>query len=164
MLLLAASLLAASHPFYRGADLSYVNEMEDCGAVYRKAGQPAHPSALMAAGGRDAGRASGKRIRIMLHIAQPENVEPWFDAATRAGVRGYDLIGISYYRKWSTRSPAQLGETIRRAHARYKADVMVVETAYPFTLENEDASPNLLGADSLLPGYPATPEGQRRYP
>jgi len=290
VILAAALALASAHPFYRGADLSYVNEMEDCGAVYRKAGRPADPFALLAGAGgnlvrvrlwnhatwtrysnladvektirraraqhmqvlldfhysddwadgdkqkapaawarlgtaaqaralyaytrrtlagladkglmpelvqvgnetnpallggtkdgpidwrrnalllntgiravRDAARASGKRVRIMLHIAQPENVEPWFDAATRAGVRGYDLIGISYYRKWSTRSIAQLGETIRRAHAKYKADVVVVETAYPFTLDGEDASPNLLGADSLIPGYPATPEGQRRY-
>jgi len=293
MLLLAAALataVAAAHPFYRGADLSYVNEMEDCGAVYRKGGRPADPFALLAeAGGnlvrvriwnhatwtrysnladvartirrakrarlqvlldfhysddwadgdkqvapaawaklgaaaqaralyrytrrtlaaldaeglmpelvqvgnetnpelvggakgrpidwrrnarllgagiravRDAARAARRPVRVMLHIAQPENVEPWFDAATRAGVTGYDLIGISYYRKWSTRTPAQLGETIRRAHARYKADVVVVETAYPFTLEGEDDSPNLLGADSLLPGYPATPDGQRHY-
>ena len=39
----------------------------------------------------------------------------------------------------------------------------MVETAYPFSLENEDTQPNLLGADSLIAGYPATPEGQRRY-
>jgi arabinogalactan endo-1,4-beta-galactosidase len=38
-----------------------------------------------------------------------------------------------------------------------------VETAYPWTLENADSSPNVLGADTLIPRYPATPEGQRRY-
>lgn len=35
-------------PFYFGADLSYVNEMEDCGAVYRKDGQARDPYALFA--------------------------------------------------------------------------------------------------------------------
>ncbi len=46
----------------------------------------------------DAGARSKIQPRVMLHIAQPENVEPWFAAADRAGVRGFDLIGISYYR------------------------------------------------------------------
>ena len=132
-------------------------------------GQPtdwARNAALLNAGivaVREAGEAAGTHPRIMLHVAQPENILPWFDAATAAGVTGYDLIGISYYRKWSTRSIAQLGETIAAARARYHADVMVVETAYPFTLDSQDASPNLLGEDSLIAGYPATPDGQRRY-
>jgi arabinogalactan endo-1,4-beta-galactosidase len=32
--------LAAQNKFYFGSDLSYVNEMEDCGAVFKEAGQP----------------------------------------------------------------------------------------------------------------------------
>jgi arabinogalactan endo-1,4-beta-galactosidase len=275
---------------YLGADLSYVNEMDDCGAVYRKGGQPADPFALLkAAGGNlvrvriwndatwtkysnpadvartirrakaqglqvlldfhysddwadgdkqiapaawakldtaaqaralhdytrkvladldaqglmpelvqvgnetnpelmggkkdrpidwarnarlldagiravhEAGRSASIHPRVMLHIAQPENVLPWFDAATKAGVRGYDMIGVSYYRKWSSRSLAQLGETLAEAHRRYKVDVLVVETAYPFTNAGEDASPNLLGPDTLIAGYPATPRGQLAY-
>lgn len=112
----------------------------------------------------DAGAHSRIQPRVMLHIAQPENVEPWFAAADRAGVRGFDLIGISYYRKWSTQTMAQLGQTIARLRKTYPdRDVVVVETAYPWTLEAGDASHNLLGEDSLIPGYPATPEGQLRY-
>jgi arabinogalactan endo-1,4-beta-galactosidase len=71
----------------------------------------------------------------MLHIAQPEHVLPWFDAATAAGVEGYDLIGISYYSKWSKWSLAQLKDTIAKSKARYGKDVILVETGYPFTLE-----------------------------
>jgi arabinogalactan endo-1,4-beta-galactosidase len=112
---------------------------------------------------REAGRAGSIAPRIMLHIAQPENIVPWFDAATKAGVRGYDLIGISYYAKWSKWNLAQLKSTIAETKKRYGKDVIVVETAYPFTLENEDSMGNLLGADSLIPGYPATPAGQLRY-
>jgi len=111
----------------------------------------------------EAGERGRIAPRIMLHIAQPENVEPWFDAATEAGVSGYDVIGISYYKKWSTRSMAQLGETVARVRGKYGRDVIVVETAYPFTQKNADAGPNLLGPDTLVPGYPATPDGQRRY-
>jgi arabinogalactan endo-1,4-beta-galactosidase len=112
---------------------------------------------------RDAGRETGTKPRLMLHIAQPENAEPWFAAATKAGVTDYDIIGLSYYSKWSKRSMAQLGETINRLRHTYAADVLVVETAYPFTTENADSSPNLLGEDSLIAGYPATPAGQKKY-
>ena len=112
---------------------------------------------------RDAGAASAIKPRIMLHIAQPENVEPWFAAAAKAGIADFDLIGISYYSKWSKRSMAQLGETINRLRHLYGADVLVVETAYPFTNDGADSSPNLLGADSLIAGYPATPAGQKKY-
>lgn len=111
----------------------------------------------------EAGRRALIAPRIMLHIAQPENILPWFDAATKAGVDGYDIIGISYYSKWSKWNLAQLKATIAEAKKRYGKDVIVVETAYPFTLQNADTMDNLLGADSLLPAYPATPEGQRRY-
>jgi arabinogalactan endo-1,4-beta-galactosidase len=112
---------------------------------------------------RDAGVESKTKPRVMLHIAQPENVEPWFAAAAKAGITDFDLIGISYYSKWSKRSMAQLGATINRLRHLYAADVLVVETAYPFTTDNADSSPNLLGADSLIAGYPATPAGQKKY-
>ncbi|HYX47276.1 MAG TPA: glycosyl hydrolase 53 family protein, partial [Sphingomicrobium sp.] len=112
---------------------------------------------------QEAGRTGSIAPRIMLHIAQPENILPWFDAATKAGVHGYDIIGISYYAKWSKWNLAQLQETITEAKKRYGKDVIVVETAYPFTLKNADSMGNLLGGDSLIRAYPATPEGQHRY-
>jgi len=112
---------------------------------------------------RDVGATAKIKPRIMLHIAQPENVEPWFAAAAKAGVTDFDLVGISYYSKWSKRTMAQLGETINRMRHLYPADVLVVETAYPFTNDGADSSPNLLGQDSLIAGYPATPAGQKTY-
>jgi arabinogalactan endo-1,4-beta-galactosidase len=112
---------------------------------------------------RDVGAETKIKPRLMLHIAQPENVEPWFAAATKAGVTDYDIIGLSYYSKWSKRSMAELGQTINRLRHAYAADVLVVETAYPFTTQNADSSPNLLGEDSLIADYPATPAGQKKY-
>ncbi|QUD88294.1 arabinogalactan endo-1,4-beta-galactosidase [Phenylobacterium montanum] len=111
----------------------------------------------------DAGKAFPSAPRVMLHIAQPENAEWWFPQAAAAGVKGYDLIGLSYYPKWSSKTLAGLGHTILMLRKTYGVDVMVVETAYPWTLDNADSAPNLLGADALLPGYPATPEGQAKY-
>lgn len=115
---------------------------------------------------RDAGAratVSDIRPRIMLHVAQPENVEPWFEKAEEFGVTGYDLIGISYYHRWSKMDLAGLKGVIERLRARYPdRDVIVVEAGYPFTLENADPAGNLLG-EPLLPGYPATPEGQLKF-
>lgn len=112
---------------------------------------------------RDAGAQSSIQPRVMLHVAQPENVEPWFAAAKAAGVTDFDLIGISYYRRWSTQDLDGLDAVIRRLRQSYRADVLVVEAAYPWTLENADQSPNLLATSTLIAGYPATPRGQRHY-
>jgi len=109
-------------------------------------------------------RNSDPQIKVMLHIAQPENIEPWFAAATAAGVTDFDIIGISYYSKWSKLSIAGLGATINRLRYRYpSAAIMVAETAYPWTGTWKDNSPNLLGDDSLLKGYPMSEDGQTRY-
>jgi arabinogalactan endo-1,4-beta-galactosidase len=113
---------------------------------------------------RAAGRATGTRPRIMLQIAQPENVEPWFAAAAQAGVTDFDLIGISYYGyQWSKFDLAQTGAVIRRLRARYphKA-VRPVETASPWRADPPGVHSNL-SAKALLPGYPATSQGQRKF-
>ena len=112
---------------------------------------------------REAAKAHDRPIKVMLHIAQPENVIPWFDDATAAGVLDYDIIGISYYSKWSKYTLSGLGKVIAAAHKRYGADVWVVETAYPFTNDYGDTTPNLLGQDSALPEFPVSREGQARY-
>lgn len=112
---------------------------------------------------REVGRSASVNPRVMLHIAQPEHVLPWFDAATKAGVTDYDVVGISYYSKWSKYSPAQLQQTVATVRGRYGKDVVVVEAGYPFTLEGKDTANNLLGREALVPGFPATPAGQRAF-
>ncbi len=112
---------------------------------------------------RDAGRATGDPPLLMLHIAQPENAEPWFDDAVRNGLTDFDVIGLSYYPKWSSRDMGGLSETILRIRHKYGKQVIIVETSYPFTLEGKDAAGNILGEDSLIASYPATIDGQRRY-
>ena len=114
-------------------------------------------------GVRDASADSRLKPQIMLHIAQPENAEPWFDAATAAGVKGYDVIGLSYYSKWSKENLTGLAETIKRIHAKFDKDVVVVETGYAFTDDYADSAGNLLGSDSALPGYPVSIPGQAKY-
>lgn len=115
------------------------------------------------AAAREAAQIEGRPIRVMLHIAQPENAEPWFAAAWAAGVTDYDTIGLSYYTKWSKEPIEGLAAMIERLRRDYGKDVIVVETAYPYTLGNADTSNNLLGEDSLAAHYPASPQGQARY-
>ena len=112
---------------------------------------------------RDAGAESTIKPRVMVHVAQPENVEPWFAKAEEYGVTGYDLIGISYYHKWSKMDLDGLQGVVRRmVETHPERDVIVVEAGYPFTLEGADEANNLLG-EPLHPGYPATHEGQLKF-
>jgi len=101
--------------------------------------------------------------RIMIHIAQPEYVEPWFDDAIAAGMLDFDLIGFSYYPKWSLTPFSRIEDQVRRFKTKFDKDIVVVETAYPWTLDSNDSAPNLLGEDSLIDGYPASIDGQRRF-
>ena len=113
---------------------------------------------------RDAGAKSAIKPKVMLHIAQPENVEPWFAAAKAAGVTDFDMIGVSYYAKWSKYSMVEMGATIKRLTLAYpKTEVVLVETAYPWTTDYADPLGNVLGEDALMKAYPATPLGQKQY-
>ena len=111
---------------------------------------------------RQASEDSGKAIGLMLHVAQPENIGPWVDAAAEAGILDFDILGLSYYTKWSKMPFSLMEEAIRRLHQRYGKDVVIVEIAYPWTLRYNDQAHNILGVDSLIDGYPATQDGQRR--
>jgi arabinogalactan endo-1,4-beta-galactosidase len=112
---------------------------------------------------REARAADGSSPKVMLHVAQPENVEPWFANAVAAGVRDFDYIGVSYYRKWSSLDLPQAEQALARVNQRFNRPIVIVEVSYPFTLRYADQAPNLLGADSLHTGYPATLRGQQRF-
>ncbi|MFK2820044.1 glycosyl hydrolase 53 family protein [Flavobacteriaceae sp. LMIT009] len=104
-----------------------------------------------------------KEVETMIHIAQPEFTFPWFDEAFRNGLIDFDWIGISYYPKWSSTSMNNLPQSIAQLKDKYSKRVMVVETAYPYSLVASDAANNILMQDALIPNYPATKEGQLNY-
>jgi len=106
---------------------------------------------------------SNEEVEIMLHIAQPENGLWWFEQATEAGVVDYDWIGLSYYPNWSDYSLSNLDVPLSTLINKYEKKLMIVETAYPFTLENADAANNILSNNALISGYPATQLGQLNY-
>jgi len=112
---------------------------------------------------KEASKITGKEINIMIHIAQPENAFWWFTKAINNGLVGFEWIGLSYYPKWSVYPFQDIPVAIDSIIKTFNKRVMIVETAYPFTLENVDSAGNILGQDALIPGYPATPEGQLNY-
>lgn len=112
---------------------------------------------------RDISSERNKEIGVMLHIAQPENALWWFEQATESGVTDFDWIGLSYYPLWSTYSLDNVSTAFTTLKNTYKKKIMVVETAYPFTMDNADSANNILGNDALISGYPATEQGQLDY-
>lgn len=102
-------------------------------------------------------------IEIMLHIAQPENAIWWFDQASKNNVEDYDWIGLSYYPQWSQYDLSNLGPVLSQLRTTYNKKLMIVETAYPFTLQNIDSANNILDSQALLTNYPATQQGQFDY-
>lgn len=112
---------------------------------------------------RDFSQQHSIDIEIMLHIAQPENGLWWFEQAAQNGVTDYDWIGLSYYPIWSSYDLNNVGSALSSLITTYDKKLMIVETAYPFTLENADTANNILGSDALINGFPATQEGQLNY-
>jgi arabinogalactan endo-1,4-beta-galactosidase len=113
---------------------------------------------------RDSGAQASVNPQVMLHIAQPENVEGWFLAATRAGVVDFDIIGLSYYPGWSDYSVEAVGELVNKLYHRFGKDVLIAETAYPWTFDSvSETAGNIINSDFLLPDYPATPVGQKQF-
>ena len=112
---------------------------------------------------RDISNQKNKKIEIMLHIAQPENALWWFGEAFNAGITDFDWIGLSYYPLWSEYDLNTIDVPLKNLIETYAKKLMIVETAYPFTLTNADSANNILGENALIPGYPASQQGQLDY-
>jgi arabinogalactan endo-1,4-beta-galactosidase len=112
-----------------------------------------------AAGARD---ARGPTPRLVVHFDQGGDnaYSRYFYDNIDAQHVPFDVIGLSYYPFWHG-TLSQLRANLDDLAARYHRDVAVVETQYGWTLDNGDSENNFLWTpDLLLPGYPATPDGQ----
>ena len=100
--------------------------------------------------------------KIMLQVAEGGKNDIfrwWYDAILEQGVE-FDIIGVSYYPYWHG-TLAAFQENLNDIAVRYEKDIIVVETAYPFTIKNDDAMENIIDIQAI-DGYPATPDGQAR--
>lgn len=107
-------------------------------------------------------RRASTKTRIMLHFAGLEASE-WFYHQMTA--MDYDIIGLSYYPIWHGKDLDSLKTTLQKLRDDHGKEVMIAETAYPFTLEWNDLTHNIVGLQEqlILPEYPATKEGQRLF-
>lgn len=112
--------------------------------------------------GATAVRATNPNCKIILHYAGIEGADWFFNEVQ--GVP-YDIIGLSYYPIWHGKSLTALQTSLQNLSETYDKEVVIAETAYPFTLDWNDWTNNIVGEASqlILPEYPATPEGQYQF-
>jgi arabinogalactan endo-1,4-beta-galactosidase len=112
--------------------------------------------------GINAAKAANSSTAIVLHIAKGGDwglIQWWFDSVKAQGV-SWDYTGVSYYPYWHG-ALSNLQTALNNAASRYAKPVLVVETAYPWTLAAGDSMANNIGLSSqLVSGYPATLQGQ----
>jgi arabinogalactan endo-1,4-beta-galactosidase len=110
-------------------------------------------------------RSAHAATRIALHLGtstEDSLLRWWFDGVRSAGV-DWDVTAVSYY-AYLHGPTSKLATSLGILAERYQRPVLVMETAYPFTLENADAQSNIAGdTGKLLDAYPATPEGQAAF-
>ena len=105
--------------------------------------------------------ASGQ-TKIMLHFAGHEESNVFFNFVNGLD---YDIIGISFYPIWHGKSLSELEQNLIQLKTLYDKEIMIAETAYPFSLGWNDWTNNIVGLEEqlILPDYPATPEGQKNF-
>jgi arabinogalactan endo-1,4-beta-galactosidase len=118
--------------------------------------------------GAHAGTLDGQEPTIVIHTdrgGDNAGARHFYDRLVEQNVH-FDIIGLSYYPFWH--GPlADLEDNVTDLAKRYDKDVVVVETAYPWTLESPRRQPYRFctGREQLsdIDAFPATPEGQAAY-
>lgn len=106
-------------------------------------------------------RANSNDCKIILHYAGVSGADWFFNQVNDID---YDIMGISYYPIWHGSSLANLRSTIDTISNTHNKEVVIAETAYPFTLDWNDWTNNIVGLpEQLVPEYPASPQGQKGF-
>lgn len=107
-------------------------------------------------------RTNTNDTEIILHFAGIKGSDWFFN---QINILDYDIIGLSYYPIWHGKSLNNLKNKIQSLSETYDKKIVIAETAYPFTLDWNDWTNNIVGLDEqlILPEYPATIEGQRKF-
>jgi len=102
-------------------------------------------------------------IRTIIHIERGGDHERccyFYDKLMKRGV-AFDIIGLSYYPIWH--GPlSDFRDNIYNLVLRYGKDIIVVETAYPYTSEDGDDQPNAstFSFTAVPPDYPPSVQNQ----
>lgn len=137
------------------------------GQIYREDGEHWGDFArLVKAGaeGAEQGDASNPPA-IMIHTDTGGDVgmSTYFFDRMRAHHVDFDYIGLTYYPFWQG-SLADLQNNLDTLARRYDKDIIIAETAYPWTLSN--SGPSVVDSAQALPDaaeHPPTPAGQAAF-
>lgn len=110
---------------------------------------------------KDAGSQSEIMPKIIIHIAQPENVSWWFNQMIPAGVNGFDIIGFSYYPRWSDIPLSEISDYVSDWKIKFGKDVMCVETSYLWKIYG--ATPSQDEIIQMEPNYYPSVSGQKKF-
>ena len=103
------------------------------------------------------------KVKTMIHLAgEDENLYNIFfdNLIVKNKVNDFDIIGMSFYPFWHG-TMDDLKNTMNDVSAKYNKDVIAVETAFGYTLEDADFEKNNFGTnEEKVSGYKATVQGQ----
>ncbi|MFN0037510.1 MAG: arabinogalactan endo-beta-1,4-galactanase [Saprospiraceae bacterium] len=113
---------------------------------------------------RDAENATGKTVKVALHIAGPADAWWLMEGFWNNGVTDFDIIGLSYY--WAWHKPTSIedaGNVVAELRQDYPGkEVMIFETGYIWTTQWNDNASNII--TEIHPDYaPASPENQYKW-
>jgi arabinogalactan endo-1,4-beta-galactosidase len=137
------------------------------GQVYSAGQQQWSPFTQLLSAGMDGVHAAGGVRETVVHIDAGGNnavCRHFFDQLQSARV-GFDTLALSYYPFWNG-SLNLLSANMHDLAQRYGKDVVVAETAYPWTLSSPGIASDMLSTREQLPdvgAFPPDPTGQRAY-
>lgn len=111
--------------------------------------------------GINAVREFSSSSKIMLHHAGTQGSD-WYFSQTSS--LDYDFIGLSYYPWWHGNDLDEWEASLKTIKQKFGKDFIIAETAYPFTLNWNDWTTNIVGSeDQLVAAYSASSLGQKEF-
>lgn len=114
---------------------------------------------------RDIDKKSGKKTTIALHVADPKNLDRWLGDAIKNGkITDFEIMGVSFYHIWHTQvSFANLPTVIKTAKKNHNKEIVIMETAYPFTSSGNDSYNNIYYDQDVVEDFAYTVAGQYEF-
>ncbi len=111
--------------------------------------------------GISAVRDTNSTTKIILHFAGFDGATNFFSQISNLN---YDIIGISYYPIWHGKNLTLVQQNLTTISNQFNKPIFIAETSYPFTLDWNDQTNNVVGLNSqILSEFPATLVGQMDY-
>lgn len=103
------------------------------------------------------------KVKIMLHHSSVENSIYFFNELQTYNL-DFDIIGLSYYPQFQTKDLDVVASKLNTLATTFDKEILMVEVAYPFTLQWNDNLTNYIGSiNQTIPEFAPTPQGQKAY-